>query len=78
MSAGLERLLEDAQLRRQDRARFGRVEGDSSIAETLARSNRQGLGVPSALDLNESDRLVQKLEAETPHIPANTSVRKKP
>lgn len=78
MSAGVEKLLEDAQYRRQDRARFGRTEGDSSFADTLTRSNRQGIGIPPALDTEGSDRLVQKLESEKPNVPASATTGKKP
>ncbi len=78
MSTGVEKLLEDAQFRRQDRARFGRAASDGSFADTLTRSNRQGIGIPPALDTEGSDRLVQKLEAGTPNIFASATIRKKP
>lgn len=73
MSAGVEKLLENAQFRRQDRAMFGRAEDDSSFADTLARSSRQGIGIPPALDTEGSDRLFQKLEAEKPNVPVSAT-----
>lgn len=78
MSAGVEKLLEDAQYRRQDRARFGRAGDDSSFADTLARSSRQGLTFPGVLDTDGSDRLIVELEAKTPRVPGSETSRAKP